>query len=524
MAGVDPKPMRCGIYCRVSTPRQRELGTIRTQLSEVPRYAEAQGWTVVDTYIDDGISGTKGKDHRPELERLLDAVESGVLDVVLMNELDRSTRAESAAERAYITDTLREAGVKLATPKDGLLDLRNEDQDFMVDVRLAMAKWDRRKLARAFRRGKLRAARDNLRSASIDPYGLIWDPLSRSYRIDPREAYVVRRIYELATEGEGIAVISTILAQEGLQTRGVVRRSRPEGKPGPIATSTISKILHATTYKGEFVVFAKSDKIPIKVPPIVTPEEWDDAQRAIASRKVETRWRHDHQYLLSGVLKCGVCGYAMWATPPATERKGHKSHAYYRCSTTNAWRKYRLEGPCGQRHHRVDVADVTVWRKLAEVLSTPSLLHQACSLSGVETKDWAAEVANLQSKLADLEKHVGETLRRSRRGLITSEAADAALEDIARERRIIERTLKRAEGNLASSSSQQRRIEAVEAQAAELTRGLLAAPFETKRKLVRLIVPDNEGCAVVIHRDGSIEIKGVLPIPGEPAAELRLTA
>jgi site-specific DNA recombinase len=55
---------KCAIYCRVSTESQRDANTIESQKSKLPQYAESQGWTIHDVYVDEGISGSflEGRD------------------------------------------------------------------------------------------------------------------------------------------------------------------------------------------------------------------------------------------------------------------------------------------------------------------------------------------------------------------------------------------------------------------------------------------------------------------------------
>lgn len=58
--------MNVAIYCRVSTKDQ----TCENQLKELREIASNANWNVVDTYIDQGISGAKGRDKRPEFDRM----------------------------------------------------------------------------------------------------------------------------------------------------------------------------------------------------------------------------------------------------------------------------------------------------------------------------------------------------------------------------------------------------------------------------------------------------------------------
>lgn len=85
--------MRVALYCRVSTEEQALHGlSIDTQKAALDEWAANQSYTVVDHYIDLGISARKPITKRPELQRLLRDVEHGKIDLIVFCKLDRWTR------------------------------------------------------------------------------------------------------------------------------------------------------------------------------------------------------------------------------------------------------------------------------------------------------------------------------------------------------------------------------------------------------------------------------------------------
>lgn len=89
VATVEKILLRVAIYIRVSTDRQvKEGDSMRDQLSTGQKYIDAhENMILVDTYIDDGISGQKLK--RDDFQRLLDDVRAGKIDLVIFTRLDR---------------------------------------------------------------------------------------------------------------------------------------------------------------------------------------------------------------------------------------------------------------------------------------------------------------------------------------------------------------------------------------------------------------------------------------------------
>ena len=69
---------RAALYLRVSTTGQ----TVENQRIELQSVAERRGWSVVEIYQDNGISGAKGRDQRPGLDAMMKAVNAREFDIV----------------------------------------------------------------------------------------------------------------------------------------------------------------------------------------------------------------------------------------------------------------------------------------------------------------------------------------------------------------------------------------------------------------------------------------------------------
>ena len=83
------KAMRAAIYLRVSTGDQ----TVENQRRELVAAAEARGWSVVAEYADEGVSGAKGRDQRPQLDRMLKDAVRRRFDVLMVWAVDRLGRS-----------------------------------------------------------------------------------------------------------------------------------------------------------------------------------------------------------------------------------------------------------------------------------------------------------------------------------------------------------------------------------------------------------------------------------------------
>ena len=84
-------PKRVGLYLRVSTKNGQTVDNQRQALAET--IGRRQGWLIVDEFADKGISGARGRDKRPEFDRLLKEVVRGKIDVVAAWSVDRLGRS-----------------------------------------------------------------------------------------------------------------------------------------------------------------------------------------------------------------------------------------------------------------------------------------------------------------------------------------------------------------------------------------------------------------------------------------------
>jgi DNA invertase Pin-like site-specific DNA recombinase len=107
-------PKRVALYVRVSTDGQ----TVQNQLGELHNVADRHGWQIVHTYADEGISGTKGREGRPEFNKLLKSISRREVDMVAAWSVDRLGR--SLKDLVSFLSDLQAKGVGLFLFQQGL--------------------------------------------------------------------------------------------------------------------------------------------------------------------------------------------------------------------------------------------------------------------------------------------------------------------------------------------------------------------------------------------------------------------
>src|SRR5918993_1832084 len=105
---------RAALYARVSTGGQ----TVENQLIELRGVAKRLGWHIEEEFVDEGISGSKGRDKRPALDQMLKAVIRSEVDVVAAWSVDRLGR--SVQDLVGLLNEIRERDCDLYLHQQGL--------------------------------------------------------------------------------------------------------------------------------------------------------------------------------------------------------------------------------------------------------------------------------------------------------------------------------------------------------------------------------------------------------------------
>lgn len=275
-------PDRCAIYLRVSTKKQAEKYSLPTQRKILGDICKKRGWKPV--LYDEGAASGETIRERPVMQRLLADAAEGKLDLVLVVETERLCRASDLRDWATITTTLRDAGVKVATP-ERIFDLGAAEDDFESDLRGILSKREKRKLLERTKRGRMQAKDEGRYIGGKPPWGYRYDPAARSIRPIPGRIPALKRIF--AHQGS-VKSLHRKLAVEGV----------------PIREWDIRSILRNPSFAG-YTVSTTGEMIRAEWPGVVSLAAW---KRAQAARPRETRDLSEPAYLLTGLLRCAACG------------------------------------------------------------------------------------------------------------------------------------------------------------------------------------------------------------------------
>jgi site-specific DNA recombinase len=384
-----------GIYCRLSKDDigSGDSSSITSQKTMREKHVRDNGWTVFDFYVDDGYTGTNF--NRPDFQRMIDDVEAGKINMVVVKDLSRLGRNYIMTGQ-YTEIYFPDRGVRFVALNDGI-DTKNSDNDIapFKNILNEMYSKDISKKVRS----AVRAKKQNGEFLSNRaPYGYMKDPSNKNRLvIEESGAAVVMRIFEMCASGHGTPYIAKVLNKEGLLSpRNHHEKLCPAYYKTPQlqyawTPETIHQMLRSRIYKGDMVQgiyeCARFKRTPSKRKPseewIITPSThepiisedlWNYVQKCLDSRKRVLR--SNEMQLFAGFIKCADCGYALaYARRYGTE--------YYSCGL------YRRKGldHCTQHYMnkqvlaKVVLDDIRRYARMAQE-DTDGLVSKLAALNG----------------------------------------------------------------------------------------------------------------------------------------------
>ena len=141
---------KVAIYARVSTSAQ----TCENQLNELRAVADRAGYQIVSEFVDEGISGAKGRQNRPALDQLLKECTRRRFDLVMCWDISRLGR--SVQNLIEIMNELQSLRVDLFFLQQGM-DTSTASGRMMFSVFGALAEYERELIRERVIAGQARA-------------------------------------------------------------------------------------------------------------------------------------------------------------------------------------------------------------------------------------------------------------------------------------------------------------------------------------------------------------------------------
>ncbi|WP_422392900.1 recombinase family protein [Neomoorella thermoacetica] len=493
------------VYARVSSEDQAERGTIENQIEFATKYCDLHQLEIVKWYKDDGVTGTLPLEQRPAGRQLIEDAKNGKFDLLLIYRLDRLGRSARVILNAVYE--LEQHGVKIRSMTEPF-DTGDPNGRFLLTILAGVADLERETILERMRYGANRAARAGKWLGGIVPYGyrvneegyleVNEDPLPG---MDMSEADVVRLIYRLiADHGYSTIKVADYLNTLGVPPsyvkdgRQVKRGKRKVNTAGIWRPSRIRNMVVNTTYMGLHQYGKRTKKnrdlIIREVPAIVSREVWEKAQQVLRENQLEATRNAKRQYLLRGLIKCGICGLSYQGVAyPSTQ---NKLKGYYVCNGKIAYHG-PLRGKCPSKNVPQEWIENLVWQTCVDFINHP----------GEAMKELAATMEERKSQKAALEAEKEMILKAAqekdnekdsildlyRKKIIGSLDVERQLQKIAQEKAALQQRAKDIDRQIEAEDSLAHQFRTAEELLADLRAKLQGDPsFEVRREIVKSLV------------------------------------
>lgn len=410
------------LYCRLSQDDKQEgdSNSIINQKKILKKYALDRGYTNIQFYIDDGVSGTTF--NRAGFQSMIADVEAGKVKRVIVKDMSRLGR-DYLQVGMYTEIFFPEHDVHFIAVNDGV-DSNQEDNEF-TPFRNIINEWyakDTSKKIRAVKRSKGMAGEH---IGSHPPYGYMKNPENKKeWIIDEEAAEVVREIFRLCVGGYGPTRIAHILTERkilcptyyALEKGGKPRTALPADKytwNGPVVAKILDRMdylghtvnfkTHVKSYKVHKTIYNSPDQWKVfegTHEAIIDKETFEIVQKIRAGKRRPTRM--GEMPMFSGLLYCADCGRKLSFHRKADEpaEKHHYLCENYRSNTAN----------CTMHYIRNVVVERIVLENLKEVIQYVSNYEDEFvqMIMDSDMRQRNRELAQKKKRLAEIQKRIGE--------------------------------------------------------------------------------------------------------------------
>jgi len=407
------------LYTRVSTTMQIDGYSLDAQKTKMKAFCDYNEYEIAGEYEDAGKSG-KSIEGRVSFNQMMEDIKSGKdgVSYVLVFKLSRFGR--NAADVLATLQVMQDFGVNLICVEDGI-DSSKDAGKLMISVLSAVAEIERENIRVQTMEGRMQKAREGKWNGGFAPYG--YSLIDGKLEVNEEEAVAIRMIFD--------QYVNTDLGANGiakyLENHGIHKIARQNGKNPLFDAALIRRIIQNPVYSGkisygrrrtekvhgtrnEYRQVKKDDYLLVDGlhEALVSEEVWEQAQVKVAAqaKKYEkvNRDKREKIHLLSGILKCPVCGAGMYGNKSIKKRKdgsNYKDFYYYGCKHRNMTRGHKCDY---KKQVHEEMLDASVAEVISKLVSNPKfsdLIRNKINME-VDTGALDQEIENYKIQLRKL--------------------------------------------------------------------------------------------------------------------------
>ena len=354
---------KVAIYARVSTEHEAQISALENQVQYyddiLSRHAD---WTLVDRYIDEGITGTSIHKRESFMRMLKDAKEKK-FDLIVTREVSRFAR--NTVDTLQQTRTLKTYGVEVWFTEDNIWTMNDEDGELRLSIMATLAQNESKKISQRVKAGQMISFKNGVLYGNGNILG--YDRVGDKLIVNKEQADTVKRIFELYLAGNGVRKIQDIMEQEGRKTATGLTRWQ-SGNINRVLRNPFycGRIVYRKQYVPDYLVQKKInnhgavDKVYVEGSheKLVSPEDFDRVQELREKHKSVKTDKNGKaigqspcKHLWGNKLVC-TCGHAM------NRRIAHKANDGTLSYIYQCYGQLRTGTPAGRLKKGLDIEGI----------------------------------------------------------------------------------------------------------------------------------------------------------------------
>ncbi len=389
------------IYARYSSDNQRDE-SIDGQIRECQAFAERQGISIVDHYIDRAFSAKTDK--RPAFQKMIRDSEKQKFDKIIVWKLDRFAR--NRYDSAMYKNKLKKNNVTVASATETISS--TSEGILLESILEGYAEYYSAELAEKVTRGMTgNALKCQFNGGNIPiGYKITED---KHFELDPEKAPLVLEAFKAYAGGLTIQEAVDMLNEKGLTTT----------RGNPVTFNIVTNMLKNRRYIGEYRF--KDVVMPDGIPRIVPQELFDLVQiQREKNKRASARHKAEEDYLLTTKLFCGKCN-ALMVGECGTGHNG-TVYRYYKCGVAKRKRK------CDKKAVKKDWIEDLVVRYTKQMLMDDNVIEDIVSIVLRNLKQENSTLVLLRRQLTETQTSIKNIMDAIEDGIRTATTKQRLIE------------------------------------------------------------------------------------------------
>ena len=405
--------IKCVLYARYSSDNQREVSA-EEQIRYCNQYAEKMDFEVIGEYIDKAMTGTNA--NRKNFLRMIEDSKNREFRYVIVYANNRFAR--NRFDKQFYKRELEKNGVGILYSSQEILNTNSPEAILYESLDDGISEWYSKNLAiEVMVKGLLPNAQKCLHNGGKPPFG--YNVVNQRLIKNTEEAPIVKMIFDwYVSKGYGYNRIAKELNERGFRNKA--------GEP--FKGASIRDMLLNEKYTGTYVYNKRSSydsmgkrnnskhkddseiiRIEDAFDAIISKEVFDKVRNAMDARKGRNACHQAREvYLLSGIVKCGLCGHNLHGNRKPTNRNG-SYHVTYKCNN---------RGKNGIKVcHNKEINKIYLERAIMHYISQMcegdnlQMIMRELKKYAKEQNEGSGEIQFLETKLNKVEREIGNIVK-----------------------------------------------------------------------------------------------------------------